>query len=352
MTTGAAVKDEKWLDHYPDGVSWDAPLKAESLVDFMDAAIRRYSSNPCIDFLGRKYTYAEIGKLIDQAAKGFQEIGVEKGTKVGLCLPNTPYSVICYFGVLKAGGVVVNYNPLYAERELAFQIEDSQTDIMVTMDLEVIYPKVGTMFTRTSLKKIVVCRMAGILPPLKSMLFKLLKKNDIAKVPFDAQHIAFETLIDNDGNPKVIEIDPMEDVAVLQYTGGTTGQPKGAMLTHGNLTVNTAQLRAWVDPSGILKDGVERVIGVLPFFHVFAMTVVMNQGLSMGAELILLPRFELDLLLKTIHRTRPSLVPAVPTIYTAINHAPNLKKYDLTSIRMCNSGGAPCPMKYAMSLSA
>ena len=343
MTANNTLNGENWLEHYPDGVSWDVPLKAESLINFMDAAVSRYGSKPCIDFLGRKYTYSEVGALIDQAAKGFQDIGVRKGTKVGLCLPNTPYSVICYFGVLKAGGIVVNYNPLYAERELAFQIEDSHTEIMVTMDLEVIYPKVSTMFTRTNLKKIVVCRMAGILPPLKSMLFKLLKKSDIAKVPFDAQHIPFDTLIDNDGTPSPIDIEPMEDIAVLQYTGGTTGQPKGAMLTHANLTVNAAQLRAWVDPSGILRDGVERVIGVLPFFHVFAMTVVMNQGLSMGAELILLPRFELDMLLKTIHRTKPSLVPAVPTIYTAINHAPNLKKYDLTSIRMCNSGGAPLP---------
>jgi len=343
MTMDDEVNGESWLAHYPEGVHWDTPLESRSLVGFMDDSVSRYSQKPCIDFLGRKYTYAQVGALIDKAAKGFQKIGVKKGTKVGLCLPNTPYSVICYFGILKAGGVVVNYNPLYAERELAFQIEDSHTEIMVTMDLGLIYPKVGAMFTRTNLKKIIVCTMAGILPPLKGLLFKLFKKGDIAKVPFDDQHIPFEALTDNDGHPAPVTIDPAEDVAVLQYTGGTTGQPKGAMLTHANLTINAAQLSAWTDPSGILQDGVERVIGVLPFFHVFAMTVVMNQGLAKGYELILLPRFELDLLLKTIQRTKATLVPAVPTIYTAINHAPNLKKYDLTSIKMCNSGGAPLP---------
>lgn len=337
------VNNEPWLKHYPEGVKWDAPLEPRSLIEFIDTSIQTYGSKPCIDFLGRKYTYAEVGRLIDKAAKGFREIGVKKGTKVGLCLPNTPYSVICYFGALKAGGIVVNYNPLYAERELAFQIEDSKTEIMVTMDLEAIYPKVGAMFTRTDLKKIVVCRMAGILPPVKGLLFKLLKKSDVAKVPFDAQHISFEALTNNDGQITPPSIDPMEDVAVLQYTGGTTGQPKGAMLTHANLTINAKQLSVWTDPSGILQDGQERVIGVLPFFHVFAMTVVMNQGLSKGYELVLLPRFELDMLLKTVDRTKATLVPAVPTIYTAINHAPNLKKYDLTSIKMCNSGGAPLP---------
>ncbi len=338
-----SAEGQAWLKHYPENVFWDAPLEKTSLGDFFDKSVAKYRDKPGVDFLGKKYTFGEIEVLTNKAAKGFQEMGVKKGTKVGLCLPNTPYSIICYFGALKAGATVVNYNPLYVERELAFQIDDSETKIMVTMDLEVMYPKVGAMLARTGLKKIVICKMSPILPGLKSFLFKLLKSKEIANIPNDDQHVSFDTLTENDGQPTKVEIDPEEDIAVLQYTGGTTGFPKGAMLTHANLTINTSQMLAWTQPVGMLGLGKEKIVGVLPFFHVFAMTVVMNQGIAIGAEIILLPRFDLDLTLKTIHRTKATIFPAVPTIYTAINNAPNIDKYDLSSIKACNSGGAPLP---------
>ena len=343
MSDQQTASGEAWLKHYPKNVVWDAPLAGKTLGDFFDEAMAKYRSKPGIDFLGKKYSWGEVDTLVSQAAKGFQDMGVKKGTRVGLCLPNTPYSIICYFAALKVGATVVNYNPLYVERELAFQIEDSETEIMVTMDLEVIYPKVAAMFTRTSLKKIVVCKMSSILPGLKSFLFKLLKSKELANIPADAQHVPFETLVANDGNYSPVTIDPQEDVAVLQYTGGTTGFPKGAMLTHANLTINCAQMLAWTQPTGVMALGTEKIVGVLPFFHVFAMTVVMNQGIAIGAEIILLPRFDLELTLKTIHRTSATIFPAVPTIYTAINNAPMLGKYNLSSIKVCNSGGAPLP---------
>ena len=331
-----------WTEHYPEGIEWSAPLDQCPLHHYIQSSATQYGDHPAIDFLDRKTTYAELENLVSRAAKGLQALGASKGTRIGLCLPNTPYSVIFYFATLKVGATVVNFNPLYVEREIAYQIDDSETEIMVTMDLKVIYPKVAAMLTQTqSLKTIVVCPMAQILPPIKGLLFRVLKKKDIAAVR-ESQAVAYHQLMNNDGRPQAAEIDVDEDIAVLQYTGGTTGQPKGAMLTHGNLTANVSQMKLWF-PN--LTPGEEKVLGVLPLFHVFAMTGVMNFAVATGAEMILLPRYELEQTLKTINKKAPTLFPAVPTIYTSINNAPDLSKYNLSAIRYCISGGAPLPLE-------
>jgi len=319
-------------------------IPTSPVASLLDRAVAQFAGNPAIDFLGRRTTYAELGDLVDRAARGFQHLGVKKGVRVGLCLPNTPYFVICYFAVLKIGGIVVNYNPLYVERELKHQIEDSGTTIMVTLDLKQIYPKVAAMLEETCLERVVVCPMSGILPSVKSVLFSVLRRSEMAVVPEDLRHVPYARLIANDGKPKPVTIIPETDVAVLQYTGGTTGVPKGAMLTHGNLTANAEQIRQWVP---IIQPGQERMLGVLPLFHVFAMTVVMNLGISFGCELILLPRFDLEQVLKLIGKKKPTFFPGVPTIYTAINGAAAKGGYDLSSIRICISGGAPLPVEVA-----
>ncbi|HEY0835518.1 MAG TPA: long-chain fatty acid--CoA ligase [Azospirillum sp.] len=307
-----------------------------------DEAAARFAARPCLDFLGRRQTYAQVADLVNRAARGFQALGVGPGVKVGLCLPNTPFYVICFYAVLKAGGTVVNYNPLYVERELEHQIEDSETDLMVTLDLKQVYPRVGLMLDRTRLKRIIICRMTDILPTVKGLLFRVLKRSELADIPADDRHIAFETLIADDDAPTPVRIDPVHDIAVLQYTGGTTGVPKGAMLTHANLSANLIQVKAWFAD---MKDGEERMLAVLPFFHVFAMTVVLNLGIAAGAELILLPRFEVRQVLKTIAGRRATLVPGVPTMYKALVGAPDVGRYTLTSIRFCISGGAPLPLE-------
>ena len=317
-----------------------SPIPAKPVFSLIDGTAARFGDNPCIDFFGKKFTYREIGDQVNRAAKGFRRMGVEKGVRVGLCLPNTPYFVICYYAILKAGGTVVNYNPLYAKRELILQIEDSETDIMVTLDLKQVYLKVAPMLELTRLNHIVICRVSEVLPPVKSLLFAVLRRSEIAAIPDDLRHVPFERLINNDGQAEAAEINPHNDVAVLQYTGGTTGIPKGAMLTHANLSANTTQ--ACQQFAGT-REGEEKILGVLPLFHVFAMTLVMNMGVALAAELILLPRFELGTLLQTIHKTRPTLFLGVPTIYTAINSSPKLNQYDLSSIRYCISGGAPLP---------
>ena len=342
MTTND-VHPQPWLHHYPEGIDWSTTLTRRALNEYIDDAEIRFAARPAIDFLGRKTTYAQLATHIRQAAKGFQNMGVTKGSRVGLCLPNTPYSVICYFGSLRAGATVVNYNPLYVERELAFQISDSETEIMVTMDLKLLYPKVAAMLSQTeSLKQIVVCRMAPILPPLKGLLFGIVKRKEIAAITDDDTTMRFEDLINNDGQPEEVEIDIEQDIAVLQYTGGTTGRSKGAMLTQANLSANISQMLSWFPG---LRPGEEKIVGVLPLFHVFAMTAVMNFAVASGTEMILLPRYELEQTLKTLSAKKATLFPAVPTIYTAINQAPDLAKYDLSSIRYCMSGGAPLPLE-------
>jgi long-chain acyl-CoA synthetase len=336
----ALTRPYPWEAHYPAGLSWDFELEPRPLFALLDEAVLRYPERPCLDFLGRKSSYREIGRLVDRAAKGFQMLGVRKGVRVGLFLPNCTYYVICFFAVLKAGGTVVNYNPLYAEREIARQIEDSGTSIMVTLNIKGLYPKVAPRLNDTCLETIVVGSMGGLLPWRQRTLFALLRQKEIADVAHDVHHVKFKMLIANDGRLAPVEIRPHDDIAVLQYTGGTTGRPKGAMLTHAALFANTEQVRRWAVGA---RAGQEKVVGVLPLFHVFGMTAVMNASLAAGFEIILLPRFRLDELLKAIHHQRATAMMGVPTMYSAINGSALLDRYDLSSLRFCISGGAPLP---------
>jgi long-chain acyl-CoA synthetase len=331
-----------WAKKYPAAIDWQADLPQRPLFDIFDDAVRDYADRDFLDFLGRGYTYRDMDAMISRAAKGLQDMGVNKGDRVGLFLPNSPYYVALYFATLKIGSIVVNFNPLYAEREIKHQINDAGLTIMATIDIPSIYGKLAKMLGDTSLQRIIVCKMTGILPPLLSLLYRCAKYKDIAHTPRDKNHILFSELLENDGAYVPAAIDPKQDLAVLQYTGGTTGVPKGAMLTHGNLYANVTQSRLWFPH---VELGKERMLGVLPFFHVFAMTVVMNLTVKIGGCIIMLPRFDLAQVIKVIHKKRPTLFPAVPTIYTAINHYKNLARYNLRSIKYCFSGGAPLPIE-------
>jgi long-chain acyl-CoA synthetase len=326
-------------------LSSTAPIPNRPVPALLEDTVRAYPDRPAIDFLGRKWNYAALGRLVDRAARGLQELGVGRDVKVGLCLPNTPYSIIFYYAVLKAGGIVVNFNPLYVERELKHQIEDSGTTVMVVMDLCVIFDKVAKVAEEAGLKKVIVCSMADVLPPVKSVLFRLLKRKDLAAVPTGPRFVRYAEVMAAKGAPRPVAIAPLTDVAVLQYTGGTTGVPKGAMLTHANITANSHQVVRHVWPDG---PGLEKLIGILPLFHVFAMTCVMNVGIEIGAEIILLPRFEVKQALKTIARAQPTLLPGVPTLYTALCDSAEKYGIDTKSIRHSISGGAGLPQEVRM----
>jgi len=309
--------------------------------DLLDASVASYPARPALNFLGRSWTYAQTGAAVDKVAAGLQALGVGPGVKVGLCLPNTPYSVIFFFAVMKAGGTVVNFSPLYVERELSHQVKDSGTSIMVVPDLKLIHDRVANIAAETGLKRIIVCPLAGVLPFVKGVLFTLFKRQDQARwSPGDGLHVPYAELLRHGASPKRHPVDPQRDIAVLQYTGGTTGVPKGAMLTHANVTANARQVLVHADCERI---GITSVVGVLPLFHVFAMQTVMLIPLCLGAVIHLVPRFDLAGLLDLIEREKPAMLPGVPTIYAAINGVPDIEKRDLSSLRLCISGGAPLP---------
>ena len=317
----------------------DTAILAQPVPSLLDATVRAFPQSRAIDFLGRRWTYAQLDQAVDRAACGLQSIGVVPGTRVGLCLPNTPYSVIFFFAILRCGGIVVNYNPLYVERELAHQITDSGTEIMVTIDLKMVYPKVAAVAARTGLRRIVVCSMAAALPRTKGVLFRMAKRADLARLADDGVCIAAAALMRVSGRPAPVAVDPA-GVAVLQYTGGTTGVPKAAELTHANLSCNAQQISAAL---GSRPHGTDRVMGALPLFHVFGLTTVMIVAVQTAGEMILLPRFELGQVLATIARSRPTMFPAVPTIYSALVEAAGRGRVDFGSIQLCMSGGAPLP---------
>ncbi|MGC6328088.1 long-chain-fatty-acid--CoA ligase [Rhizorhabdus sp. FW153] len=326
----------------PDGggVPASPPIPPRLLTDLIDGAVRDHGARRAIDFLGRHWTYAEIGALVDRAAAGLQAMGVGPDVRFGLCLPNTPYFVILYFAALRCGATVVNFNPLYVEHELRHQIRDSGTTVMAVIDVASIHAKVAAVAEESGLEKIIVCPLADILPPFTSLLYRLFKRAEIARWPSDARHIAFREL--TAANPaafKPVAIDP-DDVAVLQYTGGTTGVPKGAMLTHANLTANSRQMTLHVGHGAEAND---RIMGVLPMFHVFALTTVLNFSVDTAAEMILLPRFELKQFLKTAKRTRPTKLLAVPTMLTALNKAATTQTVHFDDLDFVVSGGAPLP---------
>lgn len=324
-----------------DGAEGGEALRPRLLPELLDRAVERFPDRHAVDFIGRRWTYGELGRLVDRAARGLQDLGLKPGDRFGLCLPNTPYFPILYFAALKVGAIVVNYNPLYVEAELAHQITDSGTTMIAVPDLNAIHDKLLAVADESGLRKIIVCPMADILPTLMGWGFRLFRRSDHARVPDDARHVSFRTLVASDGKPAPVPMDP-DDVAILQYTGGTTGTPKGAMLTHANLTANSMQMLLHVHDE---RPEQERTLGVLPMFHVFGLTTVLNYSIEIAAEMILLPRFEMPQVLKTIKRTRPTQVFGVPTMWTAFNGLPDDKVPDLSAVRACVSGGAPLPLE-------
>ena len=334
-----------WLNRYPSDVDWHMQFTSDPLYRLMDVAVANHGSSTATNFLGKTMNYAELGRLVDRATAGLQALGVGRGSRVGLFLPNTPTYIIYYFAILRTGATVVNFNPLYSHEELVFQVEDSQTDLMITLDLVALFSKIEKLLVEGHLKRALVCSFSSLLPSTKSVLFRLFKSKEIAhpaKSSAAGKIISDTTVLANDGAYKKVAVNPMVDIAVLQYTGGTTGTPKGAMLTHYNLSSNMQQIMAWC---GGLEPTKEKIIGILPFFHVFAMTGVMNLGVAIAAEIIMMPRFVLNDALKLIASTRPTIMPAVPTVLNAMLNHPAIKTFDLSSLKFCLSGGAPLPLE-------
>ena len=336
-----------WAKSYPKGMRWNAPLETSSVEAILETAASRFSDKSALDFMGKKISYAELNALANRAAAGFQKLGVGPGIHVGLYLPNTPHYVIAFFGVLKAGGTVVNYSPLDAEILLEHKVDDSQTDFIVTLDLAALYPQMDRLLAKTRLKKLIVGNIGEMTHVQIAVNQQMSAGGQLVPVVFDERHMPFSDLLDAGGNCILHPLgDLTKAIAVLQYTGGTSGLPKGAMLTHANLSSACAQYiesALHVDPP-ILIEGHERVLAVLPPFHIFALTVNMILGLRLGAELFLHTRFDVEAVLKDIVEKKITLMPGVPTMYVALTNHPGVTEMDLSSLKYCTSGGAPLPL--------
>lgn len=331
-----------WEKHYPKDIDWNTHFTGKPLYTLLEEAAKRWPNNVAYDFMGKTGTYAELMEQVNRLAGGFQRLGVGRGTRVGLLLPNCPYYLMAYYALLKAGATVVNFNPLYSTHEVAHQLTDADVEIMVTVNLKITYDKLVPFIGKGKFRKIVVGHFEKVLPFPKSLLFPLAKGKEIAKYPSDAHHITIQALLASPPISEVPAIDPETSIAVLQYTGGTTGVPKGACLTHSNLHINTQQCVSWM--AG-LEPGKEKLLAVLPFFHVFAMTAALNMAIANGMTIIIHPRFELKKVLHDIDKKKPTLLPGVSTLYAAINNSKGLEKYDLSSIKICVSGGGPLPVE-------
>src|SRR5262245_21534929 len=341
------MTEHPWLKSYPPGVRWDAPIEFRPVASVLEDAATRWPDHPALDFMGARISYRELNSLANRAAAGLQRLGVGPGIHVGLYLPNTPHYIIAFFGVMKAGGTVVNYSPLDAEKVLEHKVEDSMTDFLVTLDLAALYPQMGRLLGKTRLKKLIVGSVAEMTPAPEAVRAQLTAAKQLADVPAGVKHISFQDLVANDGKYRQHPLgDLTEAIAVLQYTGGTTGLPKGAMLTHANLSAATSQYLETIrtDPP-VLEAGKERVLAVLPPFHIYALTVNMLLGTKIGAELILHTRFDVDAVIKDISGKKVTSFPGVPTMYVAIINHPDVAKSDLSSMKWCASGGAPLPLE-------
>lgn len=327
-----------WREKYNHPRAWDSPLPPLTIPEMFAQSVAKNPSAPMLDFMGRGYSYKENDDAVKRVAKGLQQLGVTKGTRVGLFLPNTPHYVAAYYGAMLAGAIVVNFSPLYTVDELAHQVEDSGTEILVTLSATALLPTALKVLDKSSLKRLVVGSVAGVLPSVKSFLFRMLKRAEVTEMPDDERITRFSALLDNDGKAEAVAIGP-DDVALLQYTGGTTGTPKGAMLTHQNLTANARQVNL-IDPK---MGETDRILGVLPFFHVFANTCVLNRTISNGGSIIMLPRFDAKQALAAVNRTKPTALPGVPTMYQALLDCADIAETDFSTLRACISGGAPMP---------
>ncbi|PYZ97281.1 long-chain fatty acid--CoA ligase [Alteribacter lacisalsi] len=338
------VTQKPWFQHYPEEIPTSIDYEVRTLQSYLKESAETFPEKACLHFMGKEMTYAEVYDASLRLADRLRSLGVRQGDRVAIMLANTPQAVIAYYGALFAGSVVVQTNPLYVEREIEHQMNDSGAKVMICLDL--VYPKVANVKDRTDLEHIIVTGIKDYLPFPKNLIYPFIqKKRTGIKVDLqynDRLHSFTEMLKQGQAKEMTFDIDPKEDLALLQYTGGTTGPAKGVMLTHYNLVVNTLQCKHWMYK---MKAGEETVIAALPFFHVYGMTTVMNLAIRMGFKMIIMPKFEPKDILKAIETHKATIYPGAPTMYIGLLNHPDIEKHDLSSIKCCLSGSAPLPVE-------
>lgn len=316
-----------WLKFYDEGVRATIDYPEKPLASLLREGVEKHPERLVYIYYGQECTFARLEALTRRLAASLHAMGIGKGDRISLMLPNCPQFVIAYFAITSIGAIIVNTNPQYTPREIAYILNDSEAETIITF-VEAA-PLVEAVLGQTPLKRVIYTSLQGKKPE---------------KLPEGSLWLE-DLIAGSAGEPPAVDIDPREDVAVLQYTGGTTGVPKAAMLTHFNLVSNAVQLNDWCTGTDM-----QRILSVLPFFHVFGMTCCMNLSLVTGATMILLPRFDAKEVLENIKRYKPTLFPGVPTMFSAILNHPDIDQYDLGDVEFYDSGAAPMPMELIEAL--
>jgi long-chain acyl-CoA synthetase len=335
-------QDKPWLAHYETGVPEAISYEEKCMPDFLERSADKFPNHPALLFQGYKVTYRELKDMVDRFAACLHDFNIRKGDSVAILLPNIIPCAVSYYAILKIGAIAVMNNPLYSDRELEHQFSDSESKALITLDL--LGNRMIDLRPKTKIKQIVIASIGNYLPFPKSLLFPLVaKKKKLAADVKPAEDVYKwkEVLAKSSGTPPQADLS-FDDIAMYQYTGGTTGVSKGVVLTHGNLSKNVQQIRSWFPT---FKEGEEIMLGALPFFHVFGLTVAMNFAVSMGWGDLLVPKPQPEPLLETIGKFKPTFAPLVPTMYIGMLSHPSIADTDLSSIKGCFSGSAPLPLE-------
>jgi long-chain acyl-CoA synthetase len=334
--------EKPWKRHYNDTVPGSLEYPGMVIDELLRNSSRDYPENTALAFGGNRIRYRELDRLVDKFTSALFSLGIRKGDRIALLLPNCPQMVIAFYSIFRLGAIAVPANPMYQEREIAYQIKNAGAETLITLDL--LYSRISSVKDQTSLKNIIVTSIKEYLPPLKKMLYPLyqLRREQKVKIDQGAGMFNFKDMIEA-GSPDVpsVTISP-EDTAILQYSGGTTGVSKGAELTHRNIISNTFQMCAWYY---IIKKGEEVILSILPLFHTYGIAVCMNLSIATGSCSVLVPRFVPKDILKAIQDYRVTFFPGIPGIYAALNNYKDIKKWDISSVNYCVSGSAPLPIK-------
>jgi long-chain acyl-CoA synthetase len=342
MNQSIIYQDQPWITNYEKEVPKTIDYNQTCMTEFLSQAANRFPDKMALLFQGYSLTFRELDDMVNRFAKALSEQGIQKGDRVAILLPNLIPCVVSYFAILKIGGIVVMNNPLYTDRELEHQFNDSESKLLITLDL--LGNRMIDLRPKTSIQAIVYTSIGDYLPFPKNLLFPLVAKKKKLAAEVKAAENVFkwkEVIKAHSPDPPEVALS-FDDTAVFQYTGGTTGVSKGVMLTHGNISKQVQQIAAWFPQFG---KGKEIMLGALPYFHVFGLSTAMNFSIFMGWGQILIPKPQPEPLLEAIRKFKPTFAPLVPTMYIGMLNHPDIDKTDLTSIKGCFSGSAPLPLE-------